>query len=184
MRRHQLLYWLAVGFLAALVPPPMALHGQEAALAVGIRIRVHPACAPGLANGSQACAPTIGRFVVRRGDSLWVEREDAAVVAVRWNPGTTVDVSAGLRRHTLGGMGIGALAGIAISIPLVADCKSHGPEMCGLGYFIFPPFGAIFGALVGTFVRTEKWQPLLPNPVALHLRPTSRGMLIVLSTPF
>jgi hypothetical protein len=98
------------------------------------------------------------------GDSLLIA--DAAGVRHTIDPRTaTLERSAGYRRHTLLGLGLGSLAGLGAGALLVSGCKGPSDdELCGLQYLYAVPTGAAIGALIGALTRTDRWETVSGGP--------------------
>ena len=69
----------------------------------------------------------------------------------------------GKKAHTLYGALSGGIIGLFGGLVAAAiETESCGNEfLCGVSYIVFPPAGALggmfVGAIVGTFVKTDKW---------------------------
>jgi hypothetical protein len=121
-----------------------------------------------------------GWFARRTADSLWFRRDPVAETLVAVGLGTVerLQVSLGKRRNTLTGAlwggGIGAGLGVlgAISLP---DCDfgndewlwwCDGEEAVVILGSAFA--GAAWGALIGTFIKTERWGDIPPATLTLR----------------
>src|SRR5712691_6248060 len=51
----------------------------------------------------------------------------------------------------------------------------------GAGALLLGGTGLLFGALVGVFVRTERWEQVYENPVQVGFTPLGRGLGVRLS---
>jgi hypothetical protein len=138
------------------------LSAQVSTASPGDRVRVRLPCAP--ADGPQACAVIAGRLVAPATDSLVLEDEHGMTRRIDVQAGTVLERSVGSRRHTLLGLGIGALVGVGTGAALVSGCTQGGrgedDGLCNLYYFGSIPAGAGLGALVGALIRTERWEVL------------------------
>jgi hypothetical protein len=65
-------------------------------------------------------------------------------------------------KHFAAGLAVGALAGFIIAV--VNTTLPCHTDVCGLrdlGFFAFPPFGALIGGIIGISVPTgERWEPV------------------------
>lgn len=157
--------------LMALLLPPVSLSAQVAAVPPGARVRVQHPC--GVADSARACTTLIGRALRPVGDSLLVEDEHGVIRGVALLSGARLERSAGYRRHTLLGLGLGALAGLGSGALLASGCTQGGrgedDGLCNLHYLISIPAGAAVGALVGALIRTERWETVSASGAALRI---------------
>lgn len=151
--------------LAAQEPPPV--------LEAGSRIRLIYPCEPSVSGSARApdrdCR-SAGRLARLTGDTLVIEAGDStsahALESVR-----RVDISAGTRSHWLAGAAIGFAVGGTVAYVALSSGGSTGTcdrsanqdavsagECVALATLVgaIPGFG--LGALVGTFIRSERWQ--------------------------
>jgi hypothetical protein len=150
---------LTVLMIVALLLPAASLRAQVPA-APGTRIRVQHPC--GVPDPPRACAVLVGTVLRPAGNGLLVEDEQGTIRGLDLLPGARLERSAGHRRHTLLGLGIGGLVGLGTGAVLVSRCTQGGrgedDGLCNLAYFVTVPVGAGLGALVGTLIRTERWE--------------------------
>ncbi len=88
-----------------------------------------------------------------------------------------MELAVGKKRHTLQGALIGAVAGVGIGFAEKIDpetCSAEGnPCSRGAAVALAAVGGALFGALLGAFIKTTRWSPVAvdalrppPTPVA------------------
>jgi len=114
------------------------------------------------------------------------------------------DVARGERTYALRGlgigMGVGALAGIALGLSTANDActsaggVSNGRTLCvaatrrvwtELGVLLLAPTGAIIGAIVGASITSPRWERIAANDLAISVIPrgSSTRFGISLSVP-
>jgi hypothetical protein len=100
--------------------------------------------------------------------------------------GAHLERSAGYRRHTLLGLGVGTLLGLGAGAVATSGCTTGGSDdqLCGLNYLYAVPVGAAVGALFGALTRTERWRVVSPSTAALHVRPQAGRTAIALTIGF
>jgi hypothetical protein len=104
---------------------------------------------------------------------------DAAIVRLSWPSVSDVQVS----RGTYGHAKTGAIVGGLVALPIAAflsgirnfDCQSRcydttGPTVAGT------LVGVGLGALIGTGVRSDRWENAPPAKLSLSVAPVSRGL--------
>ena len=177
-----------VGGVSLLVGLPQAEAGaadndrvtleQPSDLAQGARVRV-------TASGGLRQQLT-GNILSQDEKTLTIIDDGGQPVKVPREIVTRLDVSWGRKRHALPGLLIGAAAGglIGAILPLCDGynpCSTRGELLTGgvVG------FGAI-GALVGAFVKSDKWVeiPLDRGRVSLRAGPSRRGVGLALTLAF
>ncbi|HET7603247.1 MAG TPA: hypothetical protein VFK36_09555 [Gemmatimonadales bacterium] len=159
--------------LTAVLSLSLPLHAQDSTLAPGTRVRVLSACDTTAAH--TGCDVVKGRLVSRTGNALLIQDAGGAEHRVEVSPGVRIQQSAGFRRHTLRGLGIGSAVGLATGALLLADC-TRGDEddaLCGVRLVVPVPVGAVLGTLVGALTRSERWSEIPESRASLHLRPVN-----------
>lgn len=175
--------WTVQTLLALLLLCPAA-HAQGAAVVPGTRVRVQPRCTA--TDAARPCRALVGRLVGPAEDSLVIE--DAHGVTRRLDLSTVsrVEQSVGYRRHTLLGLGIGSLVGFGTGALLYSGCTTGGEDdgFCGLYYLGAVPAGAVLGMLVGSMIRTDRWEVVPAPATALHVMPLPGRTTIALTVRF
>jgi len=126
---------------------------------IGARVRIS---AVGPDGGAQ-----IGLLLRRDASAIELAADDGSTSVLAVSQIVKLEVSAGKRRHTLAGALCGAALGLAVA--LIGSCTG---EDCGLyratGVALLTPAGAGVGALVGSAIKTERWQtvPIAAQPNA------------------
>jgi hypothetical protein len=128
-------HWTLLTILVLLLPT-VSLYAQAPAVPPGTRVRVQHPC--GVADPSRACPALVGRVLTGAGDSLLIEDGHGMTRAVDWLPGARLERSAGYRRHTLLGLGLGGLIGLGSGALLASGCTQGGRgednHLCNLYY--------------------------------------------------
>jgi hypothetical protein len=155
----------------ALVSLSLPLCAQDAALPPGTRLRVGAPCGQGYTRAD--CGMVVGRLVAHTGNDLVLEDAAGMRHRVTLSPGVRLQRSAGYRRHTLLGLGLGSLAGLATGAALNANCTRGGRGedngLCHLYYVVAVPAGAGVGAVMGALSRTERWETRSPPDAVLRI---------------
>lgn len=175
--------------LLALLLPRAPLHSQGSAVQPGSRVRVQPSCAA--TDAERPCRPVVGRLLPPTGDGLpgdqlLIEDADGVTRRIDLPTGSRLERSAGYRRHTLLGLGLGSLVGLGMGAVLVSGCRRGGSddELCGLDYLYTVPAGAALGTLVGALTRTERWEAVSVAAPALHVWPLPGRTRVALTVHF
>lgn len=157
--------------LIAALSLSLPLQAQDSALSTGARIRVLSACESETAR--TGCEVITGRFVSRSSNSLLIQDSDGGDHRVELSPGLRIQQSAGYRRHTLMGLGIGSAVGLVTGAVLLADCTTGGEDdaLCGVRFVVPIPVGAAVGTLIGALSRSERWETVTGPRASLHIRP-------------
>ena len=159
--------------LAAALALTLPLHAQDSTVAPGTRVRVLSSCDTTAAH--TGCDVVKGRLLSRTGSELMIQDADGAEHRISLASGVRIQRSAGYRRHTLRGLGIGTLAGLATGGILVADCTRGGRGedngLCSVRLVAATAAGAGVGALIGALSRSERWETVPESRASLHLRP-------------
>lgn len=170
--------------LIAALSLTLPLQAQDSMLAPGTRVRVLPACDTTPAQAG--CGVIKGQLLSRTGSELLIQDADGAKHRVTFAPGVRLQQSAGYRRHTLLGLGIGSAVGLATGAVLLADCTTGGEDdaLCGPRLVVPVPLGAAVGALIGALSRSERWEPVPPSRASLDIRHMRGRMHMVLALTF
>ena len=130
--------------------------------------------------------PVVGVLVAQDRDSLRVQpRPESSPIAFARADVTGVDASQGLHGHAGTGALVGLLAGGVAGAALGASCQDD--FLCpgaGGGALLLGGTGLLFGALVGVFVRTERWEGVYPEDVKVGFLPLGRGAGVGVSLRF
>lgn len=137
----------------------------------GARVRLRPPCPAGA-----KCAPFIGEVRSITPDSIHVVDALGTLHAERITPELRIDLSHGMRRRILEGMGAGLAAGIVVGALAVAECRSPngGEGTCGLLYLFAVPPSIVLGGIIGGTMKTEWWLP--PPDRQFTIAPTHDGV--------
>jgi hypothetical protein len=155
----------AIGFAASVSaqePTPSPAPG----LAPGARIRVS---AVGLTTPTTPTTRS-GTVAWVRGDTIafrpdGVRQDTVPLMAVPMGHIERLDVSRGLHRHTLAGLGLGALGGalLGAGFGAVQESRSNDPYPIGgvrdweIGAGLGVGAGLVLGTVIGTLIDTERW---------------------------
>jgi hypothetical protein len=168
--------------LISLIVAPLATIAsqQSPSVKAGDRVRV---MAP-----SVSVSPFVGTFVAIEADSL-VVHDSVHTWRLSLASVEQVDFSQGRKSHTLLGAGIGFLVGGGVAVALLytggstslcdqsanQDAMNSG-ECIGLTA-LGGLAGAGLGAIIGGFIRTERWQGIPLKRLRVSLRPQSESRL-------
>ncbi len=141
-------------------------------IVVGSRVRVQAGSLRKAVDGT----------VVEMDDRILIVSQDRRPVRVTRNDITRLEVSTGRRGQARKGLAIGAAIGAAAfaAIPREEYCADYGPEdscpsragMIGTGVL----GGALWGVLIGHFVKTERWSPVALDRAQVRVAPSrARG---------
>jgi len=170
--RHAALLLVALSALARGVPAQDTL-----AIERGERVRLT------LSSGRTA---VVGLLVTQDRDSLRVRaRPDAPPVAFPRAGVTGVEASLGRHGHAGTGALVGLLAGGLVGAGAGSSCS--GDFLCpgaGGGALLLGGTGLLFGALVGVFVRSERWESVYPERLGVTVLNTRRGLGVGVSIGF
>lgn len=162
----------------------LPLHAQDSTLSPGTRVRALSACDTiGVRTG---CDVVKGRLVSRTGSELLIRDANGAEHRVSLSAGVQIQQSAGYRRHTLLGLGIGSAVGLATGAVLLADCTTGGEDdaLCGPRLIVPVPVGAAVGTLIGALSRSERWETVPDSRASLHVRPMQGHTMVALVVRF
>ena len=149
----------AVVMIAMLVAAPGGVSAQS--VAEGSRVRV-----------KTANSKSVGTLTEKTEQQLTLRLENGSEIRVPWAKVERLDMSLGekgnLGKGTLIGIGAGLLFGLAAVKPDCDDTFGHDffeDDFCSFGAFVvFPLLGAAGGALVGAFIKTERWKEVDSGP--------------------
>lgn len=175
--------------LLALLPMQRA-RCQDALVEAGTRVRVRTAPTAGLAGSTAtADARLVGHLQGSSGDSLWIRvgSADGPLVSIERADIRQLQISDGRRRNPGKGALLGAGVGLGVGVLAAAtldDCTvgtsrfwfdlCEGEEdVLILGSMVA---GAAWGALIGMFIKSERWVDV--PPAALTLGPDRGGMAL------
>jgi len=172
--------------LALATPPAIALGEDGAAgpLLEGDRVRLE---AP-----SMGPKRVVGQVLATREDRLRLRLEDGREAEVTLADIRRLEVARGLRSETVEGAAIGALAGAAVLLGvLIADrgvCDEDlgGCRAYGTVAWIGAIPGTLLGAVIGSQVKTDRWERVPQHQRAtLRIGPTpGKGVAVSLSIAF
>lgn len=130
---------------------------------------------------AQGTEPVIGTVVDIAFDTLIVLSQREEILAYHANDLSKIEVSEGEKRKTLLGLGVGFGVGLGAGFVICnadKDANTCGSEADLLGdmtaavVLLMAATGAGIGAIVGSFIKTERWQegaiPASP-PVAVNV---------------
>lgn len=161
----------------------LPLHAQDSTLAPGTRVRILSACDTTAADAD--CDVLKGKLLSRTGNDLLIQGADGTEHRVTLSSNVQAQRSAGYRRHTLLGLGIGSAVGLATGIVLLADCTTGDEDdaLCG-PRLIAVPAGMVLGTLVGFLTRSERWEEVSESRTSLHIRPVNGRTTLGLAIRF
>lgn len=153
---------LALLSLALLSLPVAAIADQNSSIGLklrpGERVRITK-------RGATNSNPLIGIYRSATAESVEVSQHDTKAgldtrLSVPIDELTRIEVSRRRKHHVLPGILVGFLAGVAIAV----SGSSNDSEIPNLGLLIFPPVGALAGALVGSGIVSERWEIVWERP--------------------
>jgi hypothetical protein len=161
----------AIGFAApvsAQDPTPSPPPG----LAPGVRIRVN---AVGLMTPTKPTTQS-GTVAGVQGDTIVFRpdggsRDTLHLTAVRMGHIERLDISRGRHRHTLAGLGWGALGGAVLGAGLGAAFENNfrlgtrEARDVAVGAGVGAGVGIVLGTVIGTLIKTERWARVSGYPV-------------------
>jgi hypothetical protein len=164
--------------LVALSALPRGVAAQDTlAIEPGERVRLTLSSGP---------SDVVGVLVAQDRDSLRVQPQpDAPPLAFARAGVTGVEASLGRHGHAGTGAIVGLLAGGAVGAALGSSCS--GDFLCpgaGGGALLLGGTGLLFGALVGVFVRSERWEWVYPEELGITILQTRRGLGVGVSIGF
>jgi hypothetical protein len=169
MRRGAL--WL-IAFIAVSAGIHTAFAGEPQSL-LGSRVRIETL------GGS---APLIGTVQAEDANSLLVEvSAPGPTLRVRRDDVVGLEVSRGYRRRTLEGLGVGVLAwGALVGLYAAFDTLDES----GVGEPLFVAGVVAAGGIVGSQIKTERWERIPSSRVSFRLTPARRGVRAELMLAF
>jgi hypothetical protein len=132
-----------------IVPPPFVLP-------TGARVRLSSTSSPGLVRGTLAHGDVMAITIAsERGDQITVPIASL----------TKLEVVVDKRRNTLKGLLLGTAVGLVGGFadkPHPEDCGSSTGNFCSRGESLayIVPSGALLGAVVGAFIKSDRWTPV------------------------
>jgi hypothetical protein len=152
-----------VVFTASMVWPGRGAVAEEVDLR-GRRVRV----------GTASPAPLVGVVTEVTADWLMVQSSEPGGATHRVSRDSILglEVSRGMRRHTVRGLVGGALAWAAVA-GLYAAFDTLDESGVGEPLFIGAMVGT--GGLVGSQFKTERWKPVSPSEVTIRVAPCRQG---------
>jgi hypothetical protein len=158
-----------------LLVPAAALAQQAVLLPVGTRVRFTPE--------DRTQDLVIGSVAGRRPDTLlvWTEQQDTVRVPLRngW-----LETSRGVHGHAgkgaIYGFFGGAVAGAALGAALGDPGFFSKGDIVLLSTLIAAPAGALLGTLIGSAIRTERWDEVSQGALRIGISPGPRGARLVL----
>jgi hypothetical protein len=157
-----------------------ATDAQTPVLERGARMRVWtPLIVTESGERLPVAGPVEGWFARRTADSLWFRRDpvDETVVAVGLGTVERVQVSLGKRRNTLKGAAWGGGIGLGLGVLAATSLPDCGPgfedwlwwcEGDEAVVILGTTLGvAAWGALIGTFIKSERWGEVPPATLSL-----------------
>jgi hypothetical protein len=176
---------IAMTLLVVLLPS-LPLFAQDVSPPAGSRVRVRGPC--GTAAAPLSCTTVIGRLVTPMDDSLLLEDEQGVRHPIDLAAGARLERSAGYRRHTLLGLGLGSLVGFGAGAVLASGCTQGGrgedDGLCNLYYLVTVPVGAGVGTLVGALTRTERWAVVSGSETTLRMGRATGRTTVAVTVPF
>ena len=103
---------------------------------------------------------------------------------------TSLDVSAGRKKNALKGTVIGAAAGAVLMLVAAPvdpnNCGVDSPNVCsrGQGVGIGAVGGAVWGVLIGSFIKTDRWMHAPTGSWRVDVKPAPRGASVSMSLSF
>jgi hypothetical protein len=148
-------------------------EGAGLPVMVGSRVRIS---APSLVKGDHIQ----GVIAAIDGDSATVSTESGVPVVVAREAVGSFEVSIGRKRNTLKGAAIGAVVGAALGFAMHVDpqnCGMNSPNACSRGEAIGIGTlgGAAWGAIIGAFVKSDRWVHVPLERWRVDIRPVRGG---------
>jgi len=105
-----------------------------------------------------------GSVMASSGDSLtWMPDRNAQPVSLAWARVDALEVSDGRHGHVWEGLAAGVVGGAALGAGVGALFADPGffsrGDITAAGALVGASAGALLGVLIGSAVRTERWQP-------------------------
>lgn len=161
-------------FVAAALPTvlALALPMQAQLPSVGARVRVRGPCPAGY-----TCDPIAGTLTAISGDSITVLPTGGVHQVMPLQAVTRFEVSRGRRGHARTGLAVGAIVGVVALVAFGDDCEDTYVTDCDAVAPLAPLAIAFYGglgALVGHWIKTERWERVAVCETFIH--PTSGGL--------
>jgi hypothetical protein len=121
-----------------------------------------------------ASAPFVGVVTDADVDALLIQKSDqGGVTRVPRDNILSLEVSRGFRRHTVRGLVGGALAwGAVVGLYAAFDTLDES----GVGEPLFIGGMVAAGGIVGSLIKTERWERLPVSAVSVRVSPRRRGV--------
>jgi hypothetical protein len=174
---------LSLCLVAILTFMPLASATAQVPIRQGARVRVTrlPICPPTCVGGPPR--QDVVTFVTWSGDTLLAQSNGNTIV-LPLDAVTKLEVSQGQKSHTGVGAVIGFLvggaAGAAIGYASYScegwSCLGYGPwPSAGVGLAIGGVGGLVAGALIGSAIKTDRWEEVPLDRVRVSLGPQRDG---------
>lgn len=160
---------ILIALLLRLIPN----MAQAQKLEPGARVRIRPPC-----ERDAVCDPIIGQLQSIRGDTVVLQGGDGIPRSLLLTRTTRFDLSHGMRRRWLEGLGIGLAGGVVAGFIAKKTCEGpfSSDSMCGLYYLLTLPSGLLLGGIVGAHYKTEVWLPARRTTVVVTPTPDGVGL--------
>jgi hypothetical protein len=173
---------LILAMVGALSGGVRADDGAGLPVMVGSRVRIS---APSLLKGDRI----EGVIAAVDGECATVTTGSGVSVVVAREAVATFEVSVGRKRNTLKGTAIGAVAGAAVGVLSTVDpqnCGVNSPNYCSRGEAVRTSIlgGGALGAIVGAFVKSDRWVHVPLDRWTFDVRPVRGGGRASLSLSF
>lgn len=150
-----------------------AEEGAGLPVMVGSRVRIF---APSLVQGRRIP----GVITAIDEESATVATDTGLPVVVAREAVASLELSMGRKRNTLKGTAIGAVAGVALGVAATVDprnCDMNSPNFCSRGEAVRTSIvgGAALGAVIGAFVKSDRWVHVPLERWNVDVRPTRGG---------
>ena len=182
---------LALVFTAALavslVVPLSTLSAQSPPIEPGARVRVKQECFEGYTSTSRnlttVCPTNTGVLTAMTAESIiFATGNGGNRLAVPLDSVTRLEVIQGRSRHPWRGAGIGLLVGAAGgAVGTLIMCRNDGCWDYGTGFWVArlsasgAVVGAVMGGIVGTFIKTDRWEEVPLDRLRVSFAPQRDG---------
>ncbi len=173
---------LVVAAITCLAPPSIVSAQATPAIDSGVRVRITEVVPRGTSRR--------GTVVARSRDTVVMRLDpEGETVSISLAQISGIDVSRGVRRHPIAGIGVGFLAGAATgalagALSCGGSCRTGSDgNFTGLyaliGAGIGGAAGIAVGGMIGATRKTERWERLPASQWSLSARPHELGGLVV-----